>query len=126
MDITRYVMCCCFCFVFCLSLSPDFLPFLPFLFLKWWQAIVNPGKWITTDESRAAGWYHSVMTIEPEQRPIWTSATLHIVCITEGPLITYKLFVHYKMRRLSVRTRVFVCLNFDFSLGTEACDWILL
>jgi hypothetical protein len=27
-----------------------------------WQAIVNPGKWITTDESRVAGWYHSVMT----------------------------------------------------------------
>jgi hypothetical protein len=31
-----------------------------------WQAIVNPGKWITTDENRVAGWYHSAMTIGPE------------------------------------------------------------
>jgi hypothetical protein len=29
---------------------------------KRWQFIVNPGKWITTDESRVAGWYHSIMT----------------------------------------------------------------
>jgi hypothetical protein len=55
-----------------------------------WQFIVNPGKWITTDESRVAGWYHSVMTIRPEPKPIQTGATLHTVCITEGPLSTYK------------------------------------
>jgi hypothetical protein len=54
---------------------------------------VNPGKWITTDESRVAGWYHSVMTIGPEPKSIRTGATLHTVCITNGPLIsTYKLF----------------------------------
>jgi hypothetical protein len=35
-----------------------------------WQATVNFGKWITTDESRVAGWYHSVMTIGPEPKPI--------------------------------------------------------
>jgi hypothetical protein len=31
----------------------------------------NSAKWITTDESRVAGWYHSVMTIgPPEPKPI--------------------------------------------------------
>ena len=30
-----------------------------------WQAMVNFGKWITADESRVAGWYHSMMTIGP-------------------------------------------------------------
>jgi hypothetical protein len=42
------------------------------------------------------GWYHSVMTIGPEPKPIqaiWTGATLHSVCTTNnGPLSTYKLF----------------------------------
>jgi hypothetical protein len=37
---------------------------------KRWQAIVTPGRWITTDESRVEGWYHSVMTIGPEPKPI--------------------------------------------------------
>ena len=47
---------------------------------------------ITTDESQVAGWYHSVMTIGPEPKPIWTSATLHTtICISGGPLSTYKL-----------------------------------
>ena len=59
---------------------------------KRWQAIVNFGKWITTDESRVAGWYHSVMMIGPEPKPTRTGATLHTVCITYGPLGTYKLF----------------------------------
>jgi hypothetical protein len=57
-----------------------------------WQAIVNPRKWITTDESRVTGWYHSAMTVGPEPKPIRTGATLHTVCITHGPLSTYKLF----------------------------------
>jgi hypothetical protein len=56
---------------------------------KRWQAIVNFGKWITTDESRVAGWYHSVMTIGPEPKLIRTGATLHTVCVTDGPLSTY-------------------------------------
>ena len=60
--------------------------------MKRWQAIVNFGKWITTDESRVAGWYHSVMTCGPEPKPIRTGATLHTVCVTDGPLSTYKLF----------------------------------
>ena len=32
------------------------------------------------------------MTIGPEPKPIRTGATLHTVCITDGPLSTYKLF----------------------------------
>ena len=48
--------------------------------------------WITADESRVAGWYHSVMTCGPEPKPIQTGATLHTLCITEGDLCSYKLF----------------------------------
>jgi hypothetical protein len=32
------------------------------------------------------------MTIGPEPKPIQTGATLHTVCITQGPFSTYKLF----------------------------------
>jgi hypothetical protein len=45
-----------------------------------------------TDESRVAGWYHSVMTIGPDPKPIQTGATLHTACVTKGPLATYKIF----------------------------------
>jgi hypothetical protein len=77
-----------------LLLFESILNFIPYLltYLKRWQAIVNPGRWITTDESRVAGWYHSVMTIGPDPKPIRTGATLHTACITKGPLATYKLF----------------------------------
>ena len=55
--------------------------------------MVNFGKCVTTDDSQVAGWYHSVMTIGPEPKLIWTGATLHhTVCVTTGPLSTYKLF----------------------------------
>jgi hypothetical protein len=60
---------------------------------KRWQAMVNFGKWLTADESRVAGWYKSVMTVGPEPKPIRTGATLHSLCVTEGSLRTYKLFV---------------------------------
>ncbi|OEU11447.1 hypothetical protein FRACYDRAFT_245186 [Fragilariopsis cylindrus CCMP1102] len=56
------------------------------------QYCVNPSRWITTDESRIAGWYHSCMTIGPDPKPIRTGATLHTVCITQGPLSSYKLY----------------------------------
>jgi hypothetical protein len=58
---------------------------------KRWQAKVKFGKWITTDESRVAGWYHSVMTIGPETKPIGTQATLHTVCVTHGHSTTFML-----------------------------------
>ena len=60
---------------------------------KRWQAIVKFGRWLTADESRVAGWYHSTMTVGPEPKPIRTGATLHSLCVTHGPLKTFKLFV---------------------------------
>ena len=57
-----------------------------------WQAIVHFGRCVTADESRVAGWYHSPMTVGPEPKPIRTGATLHTLCVTFGPLATYKLF----------------------------------
>ena len=60
---------------------------------KRWQAIVKFGRWVTADESRIAGWYHSPMTVGPEPKPIRTGCTLHSLCVTHGPLRTFKLFV---------------------------------
>jgi hypothetical protein len=62
-------------------------------FWKRWQQCVNFGRELTADESRVAGWLHSVMTIGPEPKPIRTGATLHSLCVTRGPMATYKLFV---------------------------------
>ena len=45
---------------------------------------------MTADESRVAGWYHSCITIGSEPKPIWTGATIHSLCITFGPLASYK------------------------------------
>ena len=59
---------------------------------KQWQSIMTFGRWVTADESRVAGWYHSPMTIGPEPKPIRTGATLHTLCVTKGPLRTYKPF----------------------------------
>ena len=60
---------------------------------KRWQSIVHFGRQVTADESRLAGWYKSEMTIGPEPNPIPTGATIHLLCVTLGPLRTYKLFV---------------------------------
>ena len=59
---------------------------------KRWQEIVNFGRWLTVDESQLAGWYHSIMTIGPEPKPIRTGMTLHSLWVTHGSLRTYKLF----------------------------------
>ena len=56
-----------------------------------WKAILNFGRWITADESRVAGWYNSGITIGPEPKPIRTGATIHSMCVTFGPLATFKL-----------------------------------
>ena len=34
-----------------------------------------------------------MMTIGPKPKPIQTGATIHSLCVTHGPLRTYKLFV---------------------------------
>ena len=47
---------------------------------------------MTADKIRIAGWYHSPLTSGPEPNPIFTSATFHTLCITDGPLVIYKLF----------------------------------
>jgi hypothetical protein len=101
-----------------------------------WQAIVNPGKLITTDESRVAGLYHSAMTVGPEPKLIRTGATLHTVCITNGPLSTYKLFARvysgrsdqdinkHDKRILSLNSRwyhcMILCMNHSSTRGTVA------
>ena len=43
-------------------------------YVKRWQQCVRFGRWITADESRLAGWYHSVTTIGPDDKPIRTGA----------------------------------------------------
>ena len=59
-----------------------------------WQGIVKFRRWVTADECRLAGWYHLLMTIGPEPKPICMGLTLHSLCVTHGPLLrTYKLFV---------------------------------
>jgi hypothetical protein len=45
------------------------------------------GKWVTVDESRVAGWYHSCITIGPEPKPIRTGATIHSLCVTHGSCV---------------------------------------
>ena len=57
-----------------------------------WQEVINFGRWLTADESRVAGWYKSQMTCGPEPKPIRMGATLHTLCVTHGPLSTYKVF----------------------------------
>ena len=59
-------------------------------FNRRWKECVRFGEWITADESRVAGWYHSALTIGPDPKPIWTGATIHTVSITKGPLVSYK------------------------------------
>ena len=61
-------------------------------YVKRWQQCVKFGKWMTADESRAAGWYHSVCTVGPEPKPIRTGCTLHTLCVTHGDLASYKLY----------------------------------
>jgi hypothetical protein len=121
------------------SKLPSFLTYL----IKRWQAVVNPGKWITTDESRVAGWYHSVMTIGPDPKPIRTGATLHTACITKGPLATYKIFArvyggegdqdNINKRNPHTATRLKMVSLFDFMLDSfkgkgpdTVLSWILL
>ena len=58
-----------------------------------WMDMVVFGRRITADESRVAWWYHSPMTCGPEPKPIRTGCTLHSLCVTDGPLSTYKLWV---------------------------------
>ena len=50
-----------------------------------WQQCVKFGRLITADESRVAGWYHSLSTIGPYPKPIQPGAELHLLtnCVGE-------------------------------------------
>ena len=62
-------------------------------YVKRWQQCVKFGKWVTADESRAAGWYHLCCTIGPKSKPICiVGCTLHTLCVTHGDLASYKLY----------------------------------
>ena len=51
------------------------------------------GRRLTFDEIRCAGWYKAALTIGPEPKPIRTGATLHSMCVTDGPLSSFKVHV---------------------------------
>jgi hypothetical protein len=46
------------------------------------------------------------MTIGPEPKPIRTGATLHTICVTDGPLSTYKLFALGPMAARAMRISI--------------------
>ena len=54
-------------------------------YMKQWQQCVKFGQLITADESRVAGWYHSLSTIGPYPKPIQPGAELHLLtnCVGE-------------------------------------------
>jgi len=59
----------------------------------WWKECVEFRKWLTFDESRVTGWYHSPITQGPDPKPIRTGATIHSLGITHGNLASYKVHV---------------------------------
>jgi hypothetical protein len=58
-----------------------------------WKECVIFGRWLTFDESRVAGWYHSLITQGPHPKPICTGATIHLLAIHHGDLPLYKVHV---------------------------------
>jgi hypothetical protein len=62
-------------------------------FNRRWKECVMFGCWLTFNESRVAGWYHSPITQGPDPKPICTGATIHLLAITHGHLVLYKVHV---------------------------------
>jgi hypothetical protein len=60
-------------------------------FNEQWKEAVIFRQQLTMDESRMPSWYHGPITQGPEPKPVRTGATMHTVCVTDGPLATYKL-----------------------------------
>ena len=58
-----------------------------------WNELVSYGLRINFNKRRVAGWYKSSINIGPGPRLIRTGATLCSICITFGPLVTFKLHV---------------------------------
>ena len=64
-----------------------------YAYMKRWQQYAKFGKWVTADESRLSGWYHSEITIGPDPKLIRTGATLQsFFAVTHGKLKFYKLY----------------------------------
>ena len=62
-------------------------------FNRRWKECTTFGRWLTFNDSRVAGWYHSPITQGSDPKPIHTSATIHSLAITHGNLASYKLHV---------------------------------
>ncbi len=60
---------------------------------RWKECLIFLGCWLTFDESRVAGWYHSPITQGPDPKPIHTGATIHSLAITHSNLASYKVDV---------------------------------
>ncbi len=56
-----------------------------------WKAAVIFGQQLTMDKSQTPGWYHGPITHGLVPKPVCTCATMHTICVTDGPLATYKL-----------------------------------
>ena len=63
-----------------------------------WKLLITFGRRLTFDETCCAGLYKAGITIGPEPKPIRTDATMHSMCVTDGPLETYKLHVRTYVR----------------------------
>jgi hypothetical protein len=60
-------------------------------FNKQWKEAMIFGWWLMMDKSQTPGWYHGPITQGPEPKPVHTGATMHTICVTDGPLATCKL-----------------------------------
>jgi hypothetical protein len=62
-------------------------------FNRQWKECLILRRWLTFDESRVAGWYHSSITQGPDPKPICTSATIHSLAIMHRNLALYKVHI---------------------------------
>jgi hypothetical protein len=62
-------------------------------FNRQWKECTIFGRWLTFDESRVAGWYHSPITQGPDPKHIHTGVTIHSLAITHGDLALYKVHI---------------------------------
>jgi hypothetical protein len=56
-----------------------------------WKAAVIFGRRLSMDKSHTPSWYKGPITQGLEPKPICTGSMMHTVCVTDGPLATYKL-----------------------------------
>ena len=61
------------------------------LFNRHWKDAMMSGCWLMIDKIQTPGWDHGPITQGLEPEPICTGMMMHTICITDGPLATYKL-----------------------------------